>query len=764
MTWWKQRLSIQALKMPKKYRFSVFACILIVLILMFGSGNYNAGSVAYAEEGFTPTHLPTPIELTFAKPSSTGPFPAEGQPWTLSGWFNIVWGDGPEGVSEALYMLTDDSGQIVPLLLDETLSQSVGGVLWLDRKKVSVAGVWATSLSESGAATGLNVTSISLAPSPETGALSDDVSPAVIVSKPWVTIMCKFNDMAVEPKNLAYFTGMYANTKPGLDHYWRELSYDTANVAGSNAYGWFELPHPEAYYNPTDTLGGADLNLLATDCTGAANASVNFALYQTGGINMMFNSDFDNGYAWGGSKYMNIDGVAQVWSTTWEPPWAYADISVIQHEMGHGFGLPHSSGAYGATYDNAWDVMSKDRYNCAMATDPTYGCIAQHTISYHKDILGWIPAGQKFTATLGSSTTITLEQLALPATANYKMAQISIGGSSTHFYTVEARRLTGYDFKLAGEAVIIHEVDTTRSRPAYVIDPDLNGVTSDAGAMWVVGETFVDAANNISVRVDSATATGFQVTLVNGIASPTVTITANDPTATEAGLTTGQFTVTRTGATTSALTVYYGVSGTATYGSDYNSIGTSVTIPAGSSTATITVTPINDTAIESDETAVVTLSSNAAYTVGSPSSATVTITSDDTAGMSLGDAVDNTSLTWTTGGNANWAGQTAISYYGGDAAQSGTITHSQSTWVQTTVSGPGTLSYYWKASSESGYDYLRFYIDGVEQSGKISGEVNWTLKTYSISSGSHTLKWAYTKDGSISSGSDKGWLDKVEFR
>ena len=153
-------------------------------------------------------------------------------------------------------------------------------------------------------------------------------------------------------------------------------------------------------------------------------------------------------------------------------------------------------------------------------TDPTYGCIAQHTISHHKDILGWIPSGQKFTVASGSATTITLEQLALPATANYKMAQIPIGGSSTHFYTVEARRLTGYDIKLPGAAVIIHDVDTTRAIHAHVIDPDLNGVTSDAGAMWVVGETFVDAANNISVRVDAATATGFQVTIANNTALP----------------------------------------------------------------------------------------------------------------------------------------------------------------------------------------------------------------------------------------------------
>ena len=56
-----------------------------------------------------------------------------------------------------------------------------------------------------------------------------------------------------------------------------------------------------------------------------------------------------------------------------------------------------------------------------------------------------------------------------------------------------------------------------------------------------------------------------------------------------------------------------------------------MSIPSGSASALITVTPVNDTAVESNETVVVTLSANAAYTVGSPSSATVTITSDDVA-------------------------------------------------------------------------------------------------------------------------------------
>ncbi len=84
--------------------------------------------------------------------------------------------------------------------------------------------------------------------------------------------------------------------------------------------------------------------------------------------------------------------------------------------------------------------------------------------------------------------------------------------------------------------------------------------------------------------------------------------------------------------------------------------------------------------------------------------------------------------------------------------------------MQTTVSGTGTVSFYWKVSSEVGYDYLEFYIDG-ELQDQISGTtVGWHQITYTITaSGSHTLEWRYTKDQYVSSGSDCGWVDKVEW-
>ena len=130
--------------------------------------------------------------------------------------------------------------------------------------------------------------------------------------------------------------------------------------------------------------------------------------------------------------------------------------------------------------------------------------------------------------------------------------------------------------------------------------------------------------------------------------------------------------------------------------------------------------------------------------------------------FSLGDAVDNTALTWSTGGNAPWFGQCDQYYWDHDAAKSGLIDHNQSTWMETTVNGPGTLSFYWKAYSEPDWDWLNFYIDNVFQH-RISGLTDWQFRSYALSPGTHTLKWMYQKDGSVSSGHDCGYLDKVVF-
>jgi len=137
--------------------------------------------------------------------------------------------------------------------------------------------------------------------------------------------------------------------------------------------------------------------------------------------------------------------------------------------------------------------------------------------------------------------------------------------------------------------------------------------------------TFV--ANNAITLKPGFTASGLFLAYLN--VPTTVTIAATDSSAGEPGTNTGTLTLTRVGTTAIPLTVYFSVSGSATVGTDYGSLGTSVVIPAGISSQTITLTPVNDSVVESSETVVLTLAAGTGYTVGAASSATVTIADDD---------------------------------------------------------------------------------------------------------------------------------------
>jgi PKD repeat protein len=113
------------------------------------------------------------------------------------------------------------------------------------------------------------------------------------------------------------------------------------------------------------------------------------------------------------------------------------------------------------------------------------------------------------------------------------------------------------------------------------------------------------------------------ITVTNAPPPPaaTVAVEATQPLVTS--LTPGVFSITRSGSTSSALTVDYSLGGTAQNGVDYQTLSGAVTIPAGSSTATVTVNPLG--LLNVLKTVVLTVSPESTYNVGSPDSATVEI-------------------------------------------------------------------------------------------------------------------------------------------
>jgi outer membrane protein assembly factor BamB len=116
---------------------------------------------------------------------------------------------------------------------------------------------------------------------------------------------------------------------------------------------------------------------------------------------------------------------------------------------------------------------------------------------------------------------------------------------------------------------------------------------------------------------------------------PTVSISVPDGAAKEVPQDIGKFRISRTGSTGSSLVVNYTKSGTAICspsfdytlkiggGADFCSIP--ITIPAGNQYVDVEVWPWGDFSAEGSETAILIISPSSAYTIGTPSSGTVTI-------------------------------------------------------------------------------------------------------------------------------------------
>ncbi|MBW6490644.1 MAG: T9SS type A sorting domain-containing protein [Lentimicrobium sp.] len=125
---------------------------------------------------------------------------------------------------------------------------------------------------------------------------------------------------------------------------------------------------------------------------------------------------------------------------------------------------------------------------------------------------------------------------------------------------------------------------------------------------------------------------------------------------------------------------------------------------------------------------------------------------------------DFSAYPWVNSSPVPWAITTTSVNGGTYAARSGAIGHNASTTLQIImdVTAADNISFARMVSSESGYDFLKFYIDGVEK-GSWSGDVAWGTETYPVTPGQRTFKWTYSKDNSVTGGSDAAFIDDINF-
>ena len=313
--------------------------------------------------------------------------------------------------------------------------------------------------------------------------------------------------------------------------------------------------------------------------------------------------------------------------------------------------------------------------------------------------------------------------------------------------------------------------------------------TLPSGALsWRAGET---AAKTIAIRVlDDALTEGdlqFGVILTTPagttIASPgtaTVTITDDDiPAESTFSVAQGKYLVmenagevtigvNRTalaggGFSRPASVSFSTVAGTALAGSDFTARTGTLSWGAGESgTKTFTVAIANDAIAESPEAFIVRLAGPSAGASVTQSDATVLIVDDDEVFPALGAFPDG----WTTPAAAagGWSVSNEVgAFEGAFSLRSDPVGDGEAAQVEMSRTfAAGSIAFRVRVSSEAGFDFLRFYVDGVK-AGEWSGTANtaWQAFTTPITAGAHTLRWSYEKDGSASLGTDAAWIDAV---
>lgn len=131
--------------------------------------------------------------------------------------------------------------------------------------------------------------------------------------------------------------------------------------------------------------------------------------------------------------------------------------------------------------------------------------------------------------------------------------------------------------------------------------------------------------------------------------------------------------------------------------------------------------------------------------------------------MTAADALDNP-LDWTDGGDTPWVVDDTTHLEGTTSMRSGAVGDYGTSTLMAQVEGPGTVSFWWKASSEEGRDVL-YLFEGASTNNamaEISGQTKWEHCTHAVTnSGATLLRWVYWKDEEKGQGRDCAWLDGV---
>ena len=114
-------------------------------------------------------------------------------------------------------------------------------------------------------------------------------------------------------------------------------------------------------------------------------------------------------------------------------------------------------------------------------------------------------------------------------------------------------------------------------------------------------------------------------------------------------------------------------------------------------------------------------------------------------GLPLSAALTMPGLIWTSFGSPGWYGQTNVTRGGLPVAGTLLAGDAQEAWLQTTVSGPSTLSFGWRNDGSTNNDSLSLAVDGAADPEPLKARSDWTTRSVFLAAGDHVVRWQFRR-------------------